>query len=154
MSGIQLFKDKLSDKKMGLLLWINVCITSLLLVISFIRTGKQLFLPQEELVFDASKRDFCSLVTKELINKSLSKKLMTESLYILVTENNYKALYFDGNESISGVWSGDDSCKVLVKTNNGLRSFDYFFDQSKDFNFFYQIKKIKENELYEKETAE
>ena len=57
---------------------------------------------------------------REIVEKALSKHL--------------------NDEKISGIWSGDKSCKVLVKTKNGLRSFDYFFDQSMDFKYFYQVK--------------
>lgn len=154
MSGIQLFKDKLNDDKISLLLKLNVFITTIILIISFRNVSKQLFLPQDELSLDASKRDFCSLVTKKLISKSLPRKLITESLFNLVTADNYKALFFEGTESISGIWSGDETCKVLVKTNDGLRSFDYFFDHSMDFKYFYKLRKITENELYEKEKSE
>ncbi|MGZ3745422.1 MAG: hypothetical protein ACXVBQ_16280, partial [Pseudobdellovibrionaceae bacterium] len=63
------------------------------------------------------------------------------------------ALYFDGDEQISSIWSNDEVCKVLVKTKNGLRSFDFFFDQSLEFHYFYKVKKITENELFEKENG-
>ncbi|MGZ3807327.1 MAG: hypothetical protein ACXVCE_04515, partial [Bacteriovorax sp.] len=88
-----------------------------------------------------------------LIEKKLSKKIITESLFGLVTSENYKALYFEGDEKISAIWSSDESCKVLVKTKTGLRSFDYFFDQSREFKYFYKVKKITENEFYEKENS-
>lgn len=154
MGGIQLFKDKVKDEKISLLLVLNLIFTIIVLVISLFNVTKQLFLVEASgLTTDASKRDFCSLVTTQLIEKKLSKKIITESLFGLVTSDNYKALYFDGEEKISGIWSSDDSCKVLVKTKTGLRSFDYFFDQSKEFKYFYQIKKISENDLYEKENS-
>ncbi len=152
MAGINLFKDKLSDVHISLLLKINILITFFILVISLYGSSKRLFLSESEgLTKDASKRDFCSLVTNQLIQKKLSSKLITESLFSLVTAENYKALYFEGDEKISGVWSGEESCKVLVKTQIGLRSFNYYFDQSMDFKYFYQVKKISENELFDKE---
>lgn len=152
MGGFQLFKDKLNDEKIGLLLKINILITVVILLISLVSGKKQLFLSESEgLTKEASKRDFCSLITSQLIEKKLSRKIITESLFSLVTADSYKALYFEGDEKISGIWSGDKSCKVLVKTKNGLRSFDYFFDQSMDFKYFYQVKKISENELFDKE---
>lgn len=154
MGGIQLFKDKVKDEKISLLLVLNFLFTMIVLVISLFNVTKQLFLVEAVgLSIDASKRDFCSLVTTQLIEKRLSKKIITESLFGLVVSDNYKALYFDGDEKISGIWSSDDSCKVLVKTKAGLRSFDYFFDQSKEFKYFYQVKKISENDLYEKENG-
>lgn len=154
MGGIQLFKDKVKDEKISLLLVLNFIFTIIVLVISLLNVTKQLFLVEAEgLTNDASKRDFCSLVTTQLIEKKLSKKIITESLFGLVASDNYKVLYFDGDEKISGIWSSDGSCKVLVKTKAGLRSFDYFFDQSKEFKYFYQVKKISENDLYEKENG-
>lgn len=155
MSGIQLFKDKINDEKISLLLKVNLLITCLMFGILLMGKSKQLFLSESGgLSHDASKRDFCTLVTTQLIEKKLSKKIVTESLYSLVTAENYKNLYFEGGEKLSGVWSGDERCKVLVKTNNGLRSFDYYFDQSMDFKYFYTVRKISENELYEKEGIE
>lgn len=154
MGGIQLFKDKVKDEKISLLLVLNFIFTIIVLVITLLNVTKQLFLVEASgLTIDASKRDFCSLVTTQLIEKKLSKKIITESLFGLVASDNYKALYFDGDEKVSGIWSSDDSCKVLVKTKTGLRSFDYFFDQSKEFKYFYQVKKISENDLYEKENG-
>jgi hypothetical protein len=154
MGGIQLFKDKVNDEKLKLMSLINIIFTFSILFLLLINTSKQLFLVEAAgLTLDASKRDFCTLVTKQLIEKKLSKKIITESLYNLVTEDNYKSLYFEGEEQIAGLWTSDDTCKVLVKTKLGLRSFDYFFDQSKDFKYFYKIRKISENELYEKESS-
>lgn len=154
MGGIQLFKDKIKDEKISLLLKLNVLITFILLVISLTSVSKQFFLIEAVgLTLDASKRDFCSLVTIQLIEKNLSKRIITESLFGLVTSDNYKALYFEGDEKISGLWANDETCKVLVKTKKGLRSFDYFFDQSMEFKYFYKIRKISENELYEKENS-
>ncbi len=155
MSGIQLFKDKIKDEKLGLLLKANLLITCLMFGILLVGKSKQFFLSESEgLSHDASKRDFCALVTTQLIEKKLSKKIVTESLFPKITDDNYKNLYFEGGEKLSGVWSGDERCKVLVKTTDGLRSFDYYFDQSMDFKYFYMVKKISENELYEKEGVE
>jgi hypothetical protein len=153
MGGIQLFKDKIKDEQISLLLKLNVLITIIVFIISLFNVSKQLFITEAEgLTFDASKRDFCSLVTSQLIDKKLSKKIITESLFGLVTADNYKNIYFDGEEKISAIWASDETCKVLVKTKTGLRSFDYFFDQSKDFKYYYKVKKITENEFFEKEN--
>lgn len=154
MGGLQLFKDKIKDEQISLLLKLNVLITIIILVVSFFSVSKQLFIVEADgLIYDASKRDFCSLVTNQLIEKKLSKRIITESLFVLVTAENYKNIYFDGEEKISGIWSTDDSCKVLVKTKSGLRSFDYYFDQSKENKFYYKVKKITENEFEEKENS-
>ncbi len=154
MGGIQLFKDKLKDDGLALLLKLNIFISTLFLGASFYLTGKQLFITESEgLSFDASKRDFCSLVTKQIIDKSLSRHIITESLYELVSRDNYKSLYFEGDEKINAVWSSDESCKVLVKTSDGLRSFDYFLEKNSSNKFYYKVKKITENELFEKENS-
>jgi hypothetical protein len=155
MSGLQLFKDKIKDEQISLLLKLNVLITALILVVSFVNVSKHLFIVEAAgLTIDASKRDFCSLVTKQLIDKNLSKSLITESLYGQVINDNYKGLYFDGEEKISGIWSSDDSCKVLVKTKSGMRSFDFYFDQGSENKFYYKVKKITENELTEHSDKE
>ncbi len=154
MGGIQLFKDKIKDEKLNLLLNVNLLLTFIVMLISLANVSKQLFIVETDgLTTDASKRDFCSLVTNQLIEKKLSRKIMTESLFTLVSSNNYQSIYFDGEEKISGIWSSDDSCKVLVKAKSGLRSFDYYFDQNKENKFYYKVKKITENELFEKENS-
>ena len=154
MGGIQLIKDKVRDEKLGLLFKLNFLISLVILFITFINFSKQLFIVEGEgLIFEASKRDFCSLVTTQLIEKKISKKIMTESLFGQVTSDNYKNLYFDGDEKISGIWSDDEACKVLVKTKSGLRSFDYYFDQGAENKFYYKVKKITENEFFEKENS-
>ena len=154
MGGIQLFKDKIKDEQISLLLKLNVLITIIVFIISLLNVSKQLFIVEGDgLIYEASKRDFCSLVTTQLIEKKLSRKIITESLFGQVINDNYKALYFDGEEKISGIWSSDEACKVLVKTKSGLRSFDYYFDQDKENKFYYKVKKITENELFEKENS-
>ena len=153
MGGIQLFKDKIKDEKITLLILINFLFTFIVLVISLLNVSKQLFITEAEgLTFDASKRDFCSLVTGQLIDKKISKKIMTEGLFNLVTADNYKNLYFDGEEKVSAVWTSDETCKVLVRTKTGLRSFDYFFLESKDYKYYYKVNKITENEFFDKEN--
>ena len=154
MGGIQLFKDKMRDDGLGLLLKINIVISTIFLGVSFMTLGKTLFISESEgLSFDASKRDFFFFFTKRIIDKKLSKSIITESLYELVTKDNYKDLYFEGDEKVSAVWSGEDSCKVLVKTSTGLRSFDYFLEKDSKNKFYYKVKKITENELFEKENS-
>ena len=158
MGGIQLFKDKIKDEKISFFLMINTFLNIVILIIVLISVltnfTKQYFLVEAEgLTLDASKRDFCSLFTNQLIEKKVSKKIITESLFDLVTTHNYQALYFEGDEKISGVWPSEDACKVLVKTKTGLRSFDYYFDQSRDFKYFYKVKKITENDFFEKENS-
>lgn len=154
MGGIQLFKDKLKDDGLGLLLKLNIFISTIFLGSSLFIGGKKIFINEREgLSFDASKSDFCSLVTKQIIDKRLSKEIISESLYELVTRDNYISLYFEGNEKVNAVWSSEESCKVLVKTSDGLRSFDYFLEKDSGNKFYYKVKKITENELFEKENS-
>lgn len=97
-----------------------------------------------------SKRDFCSLITQQMIQKKLSPKLMTDSLFELVTRDNYASLYFSGKEKVTGIWSNDDSCKVLV-SGESFRSFDLKLEMDGGYPFYYVVVKISENELFEKE---
>jgi hypothetical protein len=92
-------------------------------------------------------------VTKQIIDKKLSKEIISESLYELVSRDNYKSLFFEGDEKVNAVWSSEESCKVLVKTSGGLRSFDYFLEKDSGNKFYYKVKKITENELFEKENS-
>ena len=101
---------------------------------------------------DASKRDFCAMAINQMIHKKLSKKIITDGLYDLVSADNYKNMLFDEGDKVSSVWGGEGVCKVLVKTKDGLRSFDLFLEEGDEPEFHYQIQKIHENELYEKES--
>lgn len=152
MAGLQMFNDILSDKRSRLYIRINVVISVLLIILALIKI-RPLYLKSEDgLASEASKRDFCALSMNQMIFKKLSPSLMSEGLFQLVTKNNYEALYLNGDESVSGVWSSQDQCKVLLKTNEGPRSFDFHLEGSSDYKFYYQIKKITENELFEKEA--
>lgn len=150
MAGIQLFKDALEDKK-TIYSKINLVISILLLILMLFKV-KKLFIEEEDgLSTEASKRDFCALSMNQMVQKKLSPNLMSEGLFQLVTKNNYEALYLKGDELVSSVWSSKDQCKVLLKTNEGLRSFDFQLEGSNEFKFYYQITKITENELFDKE---
>lgn len=152
MVGIKLFQDVLDDKKSSIYVKFNAGVSLILLVLMFFKV-KPLFIREETgLSSEASKRDFCALSMNQMIQRKLSPKLMSEGLFQLVTKNNYEALYLNGDESVSSVWSSKDKCKVLLKTNEGPRSFDLHLDGSNDFKFYYQIRKITENELFEKEV--
>lgn len=151
MAGIQLFKDVIHDAKVSLLIKVNLGLTIILLILMFFKT-KPLFLKSDEgLTTEASKRDFCAFSMKQIINRKLSSKLMNEGLFQLVVKDNYGALGFKGNEEVVSIWSSDTSCKVLLRTELGMRSFDFHLNQSNDFKFYYQIHKITENELFDKE---
>lgn len=153
MAGLQMFNDILSDKRSLLYIRINLAISVLLIILGLIKI-RPLYLKSEEgLASEASKRDFCVLSMNQMIQKKLSPNLMSEGLFQLVTKNNYEALYLNGDESVSSVWSSQYQCKVLLKTNEGPRSFDFHLEGSSDFKFYYQIKKITENELFEKEAS-
>lgn len=148
MAGLQLFKENLIENKILFISKINLVLLGLLLMLTFAKL-KPLFIPESSgLISEAPKIDFCSLSMNQMIQKKLSPHLIKEGLYELVTKNKYEALLLDGEESIAGIWSNENMCKVLLKTNNGLRSFDFFLSQSTDFKFFYQIQKIRENELF------
>lgn len=152
MAGLQMFNDILSDKKSLLYIRINLAISVLLIFLGLIKIRPLYLKSDDGLASEASKRDFCALSMNQMIQKKLSPNLMSEGLFQLVTKNNYEALYLNGDESVSSVWSSQDQCKVLLKTNEGPRSFDFYLEGSSDFKFYYQVKKITENELFEKET--
>lgn len=152
MVGIKVFQDVVNEKKVALYAKFNFCVSVILLVLMFVKL-RPLFLTEEAgLSTEASKRDFCALSMNQMIQRKLSPKLMSEGLFQLVTKNNYEALYLKGDESVSSVWTSKDRCKILLKTSEGPRSFDLHLDESSNFKFYYQIKKITENELFEKEV--
>ena len=70
----------------------------------------------------------------------------------MVVADNYKNMLFEEGDSVGSVFSGEESCKVLVKTSDSIRSIDLFLAEGEDSEFHYQITKIRENELYEKES--
>lgn len=100
---------------------------------------------------EASKRDFCSMAMSQIIGHKLSKRIITDNLYEIITSDNYKNMYFEDGDSVSEVFVSEEKCKVLVKVKNGLRSFDLNISSSFDESFFYKIEKVIENELVERE---
>jgi hypothetical protein len=151
MSAVQIFKDKLKDEKRSLLVAVNILFTITLCILMLINISKKIFITEAQgLSPDASKRDFCSMAMNQVIKKKLSMKIITESLYSQVINDNYKNLYFDGDEVVESVFSNENICKVIVKTKEGIRSFDLTLDEAGNLEFYYVIKKIHESELYEK----
>lgn len=148
MAGFNLFVDQAKENRLQLLGVINLCIGSLLLVICSLKTIPRYFPDSSELVLEAPKKEFCNLAMNQMIQKKLSPHFIKEGLYELVTKNRYEALLLEGNETISGIWTDEKTCKVLLKNSSGLRSFDFFLDGSTNHKFFYQIQKIRENELF------
>jgi hypothetical protein len=144
----------IDKKKMindGLLFKTNLVIIFLTVIILLYICSQRIFIVQTDMLSnEVSKRDFCHLVMKQMINKKLSPKLIQDSLYNLITRNDYSALYIKGVEKIVGAWSGDDMCKVLIKGQT-LRSFDFYLTTSGEFPFYYQVRKITEHDLFEEE---
>ncbi len=150
-----MFKEKLFEEKILLFLKVIAVATVINFCLLLKSHTQHLFIKEvSELSEDASKRDFCSMAINQMIHKNLSKLLMEESLYSQVVADNYKAMLLDDVDKVSSVYSGEDSCKVLVHTKDGVRSFDLILDKGPDFKYFYQITKIHENELSEKESQD
>jgi hypothetical protein len=148
-----MFKEKLAEEKLLNYIKATLIISGLCFIANFFNRTKHFFISEAQgLSVDASKRDFCSMAINQMIHKKLSKKIIDDGLYDLVTEENYKNMLFDEEDKVSSVFNGEDICKVLVKTKDGLRSFDLFLEVGADSDFHYQIKKIHENELFEKES--
>jgi hypothetical protein len=151
MSVVQIFKDKIKDEKHSWYLKLNIILTSIVIVMTLINVSKKIFITEAQgLSPDASKRDFCSMAMNQVIKKKLSKKIITDSLYSQVINDNYKNIYFDGEETVEAVFSNESVCKIIVKAKDGIRSFDFTLEDSGSFEFYYTITKIHESELYEK----
>lgn len=143
--------DKHKEMAQGLLLKVNLGLIILTTIILLYVCSQRIFITESDLISnEASKRDFCALTMKQMIQKKLSTKLMQQALFDLVTRDNYSTLFLKGKEKITGLWSGEESCKILIK-GEVLRSFDFYLTASGEFPFYYQVKKITENELFEKE---
>jgi hypothetical protein len=149
----RLFQDKSDEDR---LLFYLRGIAFLLLFCIFINLKNRastFFVKEAEgLSRDSSKRDFCTMAMNQMIRKKLSKKIITDGLYEMVVTDNYKNMMFEEGDSVGSVFSGEESCKVLVKTSDSIRSIDLFLTEGEDSEFHYQITKIRENELYEKES--
>ncbi|MBY0415268.1 MAG: hypothetical protein K2Q18_13945 [Bdellovibrionales bacterium] len=151
MTAVKIFAEKLMDKKQSVYSIVNIILTIIVLALILINYSRHLFIREAQgLSPEASKRDFCSMAMNQVITKKLSKKIITESLYSQVVNDNYKNLYFEGEEVVDSVFTKESICKVIVKTKDGIRSFDFTLEESGDSEFYYLIKKIHESELYEK----
>lgn len=150
-----MFKEKLFEEKILLYLKVIAIGVALIFGLIFKNYTRHLFVTEaSELSTDASKRDFCTMAMNQMIHKKLSKMLMEEDLHSQVIADNYKAMLFDQEDKVGSVFSGEESCKVLVQGKDGLRSFDLTLEAGSDFKYFYQIKKIHENELYRQDRPE
>lgn len=145
----EMFKERNFEDKIYFSLKVIMVVVSINIAMAFHYQVKNLFLsPAEGLTDDASKRDFCAMVMNQIIQKNLSRHLINESLFSQVIEDNYKAMLFEVEDKVTSIYSGENSCKVLVRTKEGQRSFDLSLNAESDFPFFYKIEKIHENELY------
>lgn len=150
MAGLQLFTDQIKENRLLFLGWGNLLFGILIFIISLIKVGANYFPSSEGLSKIAPKREFCLLGMNQMIQKNLSNSFIKEGLYELVTKNHYQALLLDGSEKVLEVWTNEKLCKVLLQTKEGLRSFDFFLDESTENKFFYLIQRIRENELLDK----
>lgn len=128
---------------------ISIAVIVLELTLLLFRIGHNFVKVPEGLSKDASKSDFCTMAVDQMIHKKLSKKIVSENFYQRVTSNNYVDLALDQEDSISSVFSGNEFCKVLVKSKSSLKSLDLFLSEGEDSDFYYQITKIRINELYQ-----
>jgi hypothetical protein len=130
---------------------INLALMLLCLASLFYISSTRIFIADSGITSnEPAKRDYCALVMKQMINKKLSPKLMEEGLYQKVVSDGYSALFFEGKEKISGVWAGKKTCKILI-SGTTPRSFNFFLTGSSSLPFYYQVTKIREHELFEKE---
>lgn len=145
------YKDRVMEgaKKWNLqIILIFFAVTAGILI--YVTNQRDFFISETFITSEAPKREFCSAVMTQMIAKKLSPKLLDEGLFELVTRDNYSALYLSGKESILGIWSTDNSCKVLFRQEH-LRAFDLFLDDSGEYPFYYKVMKITEHDFFEKE---
>lgn len=146
------YKDKvLEGSKRWSLQIICLNFFTLVGVLIYVSHQRDFFIDSPYVTSEASKRDFCSAVMSQMIEKKLSPKLIDEGLFELVSRDHYAALYLSGKEKIKGIWSTDDSCKILIREDN-IRSFDFYLDDSGEYPFHYIVTKITEHELFDKEA--
>lgn len=149
-----MLKEKLAEEKLLNYIKVTLVVSVVCLFANVFHRTKHLFVSEAKgLSSDASKRDFCSMAFDQMIHKKLSRKIISNGLYDLVVADNYKNMLFEEDDTVGSVFSSDEACKVLVKTKEGLRSFDLYLEEGDEAEFHYQITKIHENELYEKENS-
>ena len=146
------YKDKVLEgsKRWSLQIILLIFLTMGSLLI-YVTNQREFFVSSPYITSEAPKREFCSAVMSQMIEKKLSSKLMEEGLFELVTRDNYGALYITGKEQIKGIWSTEESCKVLIRGEQ-LRAFDLYLDNSGQYPFYYIVTKITEHELFDKEN--
>jgi hypothetical protein len=144
--------DQDNEKRQSRCLNISLCLIVINTILLGYVSAQRFFISEAKIISnEPSKRDFCFLLMNQMIHKKLSPKLLEENLFDLVISDNYSALFFKGNEKISGIWSGEESCKVMVQ-GKVPRSFDFYLTTDGKYPFYYQVRKITENELFEKEV--
>lgn len=145
------YKDKVLEgsKKWSLQIILLLFLVTGSLVV-YVTNQREFFVSEPFITSEAPKREFCSVVVSQIIQKKLSFKLMDEGLFDLVTRDNYGALYLTGKEKVLGVWSTDKSCKVIIGGEQ-FRAFDFFLDNSAQYPFYYKVTKITEHDYFDKE---
>lgn len=145
------YKDKVLEgtKKWSLQIILLIFFT-MVSVLIYISNQRDFLIDSPYITSEASKRNFCSAVISQMVEKKLSPKLLELGLYDLVSRDNYAALYLTGKEKIKGIWSNDDSCKVLIH-GDYLRAFDFVLDDSGEYPFHYVVTKITEHDFFDKE---
>lgn len=150
--GNSFYKDKVSEAAKRWSIKFNFLVFIIMMgVLIYVSHQRDFFISSAYITSEAPKRDFCSVVMAQMIEKKISPKLMDEGLYDLVTRDHYAALYLTGKEKITGIWSKDESCKVLINGEH-LRAFDFFLDGSGQYPYYYIVTKIREHEFFDKEV--
>lgn len=130
--------------------WLNTgIIFASMLLLPYVSCQRVFIRGSESLDSDPARRSFCEQVMKQMINKKLSRRVVSESLFELITNNNYEALYLTGKETIKGVWSDDERCKVMFSGSEGFRTIDFYIEDSGEYPFYFNVTKMSDHEFNE-----
>ncbi len=153
--AIKLFSQiKEVGKNQGIVKKFNLWCSIALIYLLVTHINDRSFVKESEwLVTETPKRDFCSMVANQLIQKKASPVLFDDGLYELITRDNYQALPFNGKEIVSSVWTNTHGCKVYIKDDQLLRSLDFSMEESDEYPYYWIISRVRENEMFEREDV-
>lgn len=89
--------------------------------------------------------DFCSITFKNLIDDKVSMLSMDDVIYKTL-KNESGFFDFSPDEAIVQVKTGEDQCRVITKSDVGLRGFLITLKSSINNPLFYKITNINEEE--------
>ena len=118
------FKEFYEEKKVETII-IVILVLNMILTLSIKLSGNKSIVFVDEATESAKPNleKFCSVVTKQMISKSLNKRLFLKEIHEELTKNNHKVLDLSGKEEFYFAKAGEKGCEIAWSDEFGIRPF-------------------------------